>query len=312
MQYVAGTTLERVIEELSQAGRGRRERPATYWRPWTTSTEHTGAVDPAGLRDREALAGLRLHRGASAGSAARLAEALAHAHDRGVLHRDVKPANILLNRYGRPLLADFNIARDATRDGRAGPLGGTPGVHGPRAPRRLQLRAPGPVAVGRRSDVYSLGLVLFEMLTGRRPVADTSSLTTLAAIRRKVPPSPEGVPPVVAHVVARCLDPDPEQRPAVRRGPRRVAGWLWAVARSGAETAAGRAADPCSLTDVRCSWGFSCRCLPHLLGAAVGTCYATVCVAATLEDGLGQRSVLLLLLAYGGSSSRSPAGRRGG
>src|SRR5204862_6839196 len=81
------------------------------------------ALDPTALREREFLAGCDAVE-AVCWLGARLAEALAHAHGTGVLHRDVKPANVLVNRYGRPLLADFNVAA-ATRGDEEALLGGT-------------------------------------------------------------------------------------------------------------------------------------------------------------------------------------------
>src|SRR5262249_8683608 len=93
---------------------------------------------------------------------ARLADALAHAHDRGILHRDIKPANVLLTDDGQPMLLDFNLAADAAR---AGPrVGGTPAYMAPEQLRQVCGEAAG---VDARSDLFSLGVVLFEMLTGR-------------------------------------------------------------------------------------------------------------------------------------------------
>ena len=109
------------------------------------------------------------------GSAARLAEALDFAHRHGVLHRDIKPANILVNPYGRPMLADFNISSQ--------PVGSEPsgdemfgGTFAYMAPEHLDAFNPGdptgPDAVTARSDLYSLGLVLQQLLDGRMSFAD--------------------------------------------------------------------------------------------------------------------------------------------
>src|SRR5262249_33252891 len=103
---------------------------------------------------------------------ARMAEALEHAHDRGVLHRDIKPSNVLVTADGMPMLLDFNLAREAPRDG-SGPasdaLGGTLDYMSPEHLEELADGVPG--RVDARSDVYSLGVLLYEALMGVRPYA---------------------------------------------------------------------------------------------------------------------------------------------
>jgi serine/threonine protein kinase len=96
----------------------------------------------------------------------RLAEGLAHAHDRGILHLDLKPANILLTDEGQPMLLDFNLARDTkSADSPQDALvGGTLSYMAPEHLRAFRREA---VTVDERSDVYSLGLILYELLTGR-------------------------------------------------------------------------------------------------------------------------------------------------
>jgi hypothetical protein len=176
--------------------------------------------DLAALRDRDRLADMSFAQ-AVCWLGARLAEALAHAHSRGVLHRDIKPANILLNRYGRPLLSDFNLAESSRRGRGREHFGGTIRYM---APEHLDAftQGGGPVAVDERSDIYSLGVVLYELLTGRPflPITlagmQSQVLQTLAAQRRETAPSPRAVrdtiPVVVDRVIRRCLDPDPAQR----------------------------------------------------------------------------------------------------
>jgi serine/threonine protein kinase/tetratricopeptide (TPR) repeat protein len=154
----------------------------------------------------------------------RLAEALQHAHDRGVLHRDVKPSNILLSAEGQPLLLDFNVSG---RQGSEAPgilLGGTLAYA---APEHLQaLRTPTRelvARVDRRSDVYALGVVLFEMLAGVAPFEERESslVVPLPAARgtterAAAPPSVRGrrpdVPWSLDGIVRRCLEPDPARR----------------------------------------------------------------------------------------------------
>lgn len=111
-----------------------------------------------------------------------LARSLHLAHERGVLHRDIKPANIIIRDDGRPVLLDFGLARPL--DGQAGRLTrtglevGTPAYM---APERLDNRAP---TIDQRADVYSLGVTLFEMLSGQRPFAGDSHGRMVEAIRR--------------------------------------------------------------------------------------------------------------------------------
>jgi eukaryotic-like serine/threonine-protein kinase len=151
---------------------------------------------------------------------ARLAEALAHAHAQGVLHLDVKPANILVNRYGRPLLVDFNISSTTHQAANSDePVGGTLSYM---APEHLdaflgESRAP----VDARSDVYSLGIVLYEFFAGRRPFPSLKAgnladqVRKLAEQKRAGPPllpDEVGAPSSLQRVIARSLAPRPEDR----------------------------------------------------------------------------------------------------
>jgi serine/threonine protein kinase/formylglycine-generating enzyme required for sulfatase activity len=108
---------------------------------------------------------------ACADVAALLADALEHAHQNGVLHRDVKPHNVLIDPRGTPRLVDFGLARDAEASGitREGEIAGTPHYMSPEQARSQLER------IDRRTDVYSLGVVLYELLTLRRPFEGGSS-----------------------------------------------------------------------------------------------------------------------------------------
>src|SRR5262249_30733938 len=107
---------------------------------------------------------------------AQLAEGLHHAHQRGILHRDIKPSNILISAEGQPLLLDFNVSQDAGGDAAQAVLGGTVAYAAPEHLRALLLRTPEALGqVDRRSDIYALGLVLTEMLIGRRLFTQTGS-----------------------------------------------------------------------------------------------------------------------------------------
>ncbi|SIO46497.1 Serine/threonine protein kinase [Singulisphaera sp. GP187] len=154
----------------------------------------------------------------------RMAEALEHAHERGVLHRDVKPSNVLVTGDGMPMLLDFNLARETVSDdpdSAASTLGGTLDYM---APEHLEALADG---LGRhvdaRSDIYGLGVLLYESLMGERPFTtpkgarSAAELLLLAAEERRAgTPSlrsthPE-VPAAFEAVVRRCLAPDPDDR----------------------------------------------------------------------------------------------------
>ncbi len=155
---------------------------------------------------------------------ARLADALGHAHDRGILHRDIKPSNVLVTGDGLPMLLDFNLAGEswAARHG-TGPenLGGTLAYM---APEHLEAVARGEDdGVDHRSDLYSLGVLLFEALTGTRPFAMPSGASSVpealrrsAEDRRRPPPWLRGthpeVPAALERVIRRCLEPDPKDR----------------------------------------------------------------------------------------------------
>lgn len=217
MQYVPGVTLERIIAGLHALPAGERSGRAILDLIDEQATD-AATLDLGALRDREALAQMDLLE-ASCWMGARLAEALAYAHDRGVLHRDVKPANVLVNRYGRPLLADFNVA--VAGDAEQG-LGGTAAYM---APEHLDAFArsdfTAPAAVDARSDLWSLGAVVYELLTGRQPYPIGSTegpafqvFRNLSAQRHQPPPRVEGMdaPAALQRVFARCLAPRQEDR----------------------------------------------------------------------------------------------------
>lgn len=150
----------------------------------------------------------------------RLAEGLEHAHRRGVLHRDLKLANVLLRDDGEPMLLDFNLAgrRGAGDDRSAAVLGGTLPYMAAEQIRALRGE---PVVVDAPADVFSLGAMLYEMLTGERPFATTAgatdkdladALAARAAPPRSVSQANPQASPAVAAIVARCLAYDPAQR----------------------------------------------------------------------------------------------------
>lgn len=137
----------------------------------------------------------------------RLAGALAYAHAQGVVHRDVKPGNVLLGADGATKLADFGIARlvgDTVGHTRTGTTVGTPAYVSPEQARGER--------VGPASDVYSLGLVLLEALTGERAFTGTPIESALARLHRP-PAIPEDLPPGWRDLVAAMTATDPLDRP---------------------------------------------------------------------------------------------------
>src|SRR5262249_12214282 len=140
----------------------------------------TGAApdDPEAPTPRALLAGLPYLR-AAAWVVSRLADGLQHAHARGVLHRDVKPSNILLGADGQPMLLDFTLSHGKA-DGDDQPPGGTVAYMAPEPLRALALRDPALARrVDHRADVYALGMVLYELLTGRSPFDHGASYAPL-------------------------------------------------------------------------------------------------------------------------------------
>ena len=128
---------------------------------------------------------------------ARIAAALAYAHTRGVLHRDIKPANVLIAHDGSPKLADFNTSYSSKLEG-ATPAAFFGGSLAYMSPEQLEACNPAhqrlPDELDGRSDVYSLGVLLWELLTGARPFADhtvsgnwSQTLTAMVEQRREGP-----------------------------------------------------------------------------------------------------------------------------
>jgi len=149
--------------------------------------------------------------------AVQLAEALAHAHERGVLHRDLKTANVALTRDGRPKVLDFGlavllpakVAAAVTRTGATIETGeGLSGTVPYMAPEIL-----GGGAADERSDLWSLGVTLYEMAAGERPFRGQTQFQVAAAIlEQEPPPLPAHIPPALARVVLRLLEKDPHAR----------------------------------------------------------------------------------------------------
>src|SRR3954452_18380646 len=153
----------------------------------------------------------RLTADRSARYGAALADALAYVHERGLVHRDVKPANVLISEDGRVHLADFGIARlvDAAHETRTGDVLGTPAYF---APEQVAGETVGPAA-----DVYALGVVLYECVTGRRPFEGTAVEVALARVNRP-PEIPADLPADWRTLLTRMTVRDPVDRPSATQG----------------------------------------------------------------------------------------------
>ena len=132
--------------------------------------------------------------------ARKLCAGLAAAHAKGVLHRDLKPANIMIDGRGQVLIMDFGLAALADQVAGAEVRNGTPAYM---APEQLAGRE-----VSERSDIYALGLVLYEIFTGQRAfkTTDRSAIPSTSSVARDVDP-------LMERAIARCLEPEPAKRP---------------------------------------------------------------------------------------------------
>jgi len=143
-----------------------------------------------------------------------VAQAVHYAHSKGVVHRDLKPGNILVDQEGRPVVTDFGIAKivgKATSFTKEGVLVGTPAFMSP------EQAGESTEEVGPRSDVYALGAILYNMLAGRLPFDERTPLqTVLKVISAEMPPSLRGlrseVPVELEHVCMKCLRKQPGDR----------------------------------------------------------------------------------------------------
>lgn len=158
--------------------------------------------------------------------ALKVARALNHAHNKGVIHRDLKPGNIIVDEQGEPIVTDFGLAFDLERFGRRGPvIAGTPFYM---APEQLSGDR---ALIGPASDIYALGVVLYEMITARLPFEGTEFNELLHAISKREAPDPRefrpDIDPEIAAFCLKCLRKKPEERhSSAAEVAERLASWL--------------------------------------------------------------------------------------
>src|SRR5258708_8910560 len=144
-----------------------------------------------------------------------IAAALEAAHHAGVVHRDLKPQNIMVDKDSRVYVMDFGVARSLDTPGmtQTGTLMGTPEYMSPEQARGMKADA--------RSDLFSMGIIFYEMLSGASPFkADTAMATMFKRTQERAVPlaqAANGVPVVLSDIVAKCLEIDPEKRFASAR-----------------------------------------------------------------------------------------------
>lgn len=158
---------------------------------------------------------------------ATVAEAVECAHRFGVIHRDIKSTNVLLTDAGGPKLADFGVAHWAAVGGTLTTTGQVLGTANYMAPEQVRRD---PQAVGPATDVYGLGAVLYECLTGRPPFTGSGQLDLLARVETEIPPRPseltERIPAWLDEVCMRCLAKQPVDRyPTARQLANALVAW---------------------------------------------------------------------------------------
>ncbi|MFD4180616.1 serine/threonine-protein kinase [Rhodococcus sp. NPDC058514] len=226
MQYVPGGTLLAVLRRIRGSPREPRGGQVLL-DAIDEALEAKGEIRPTDSSVRAEVAALTWPE-TIAWLGRRLAEALDHARRHGVIHRDIKPANVLLTAEGVPKLTDFNISF-SDRVAGVSPVSYFGGSLAYMSPEQLAARHPQMAATAAdldtRSDLFALGVMLWELLTGRRPFRDAidadesdASLGTMLDLRRhRVDPQveaelPPDCPATLRRALLTCLEPDPRDR----------------------------------------------------------------------------------------------------
>jgi serine/threonine protein kinase len=223
MELIDGPSLDQVIRELRDRNRGagpeRGEKPE---QPPKAAAELVATIahgeDSASSSSSTAsltsssLSSDSHYFDTVARMMAEVADALGYAHKNGVIHRDIKPSNLLLSQEGRLSITDFGLARVLEQPGMtlSGEFVGTPAYMSP------EQVAVGRIALDHRTDIYSLGATLYELLTMQRPHQGDSREQVLAQIVQKEPKAPrridKRVPVDLETICLKCLEKDPDRR----------------------------------------------------------------------------------------------------
>lgn len=143
---------------------------------------------------------------------ATVAKAVTHAHQRGVLHRDLKPANILIDEAGQPLITDLGLAKTTGGDSeltKTGAVLGTPSYMSPEQAQNTE-------SVTTAADIYALGAIMYDLLTGQPPHKEATAFETVMSVRNSTPPTPRKLNSQVDSelelICLKCIERDPDDR----------------------------------------------------------------------------------------------------
>jgi serine/threonine protein kinase len=214
MEFVQGSPLEKVIERLK--GKPFETLDGETVRAAVVQEAHhpqaTSRVDSPSSPPPPSSLWRRGFVDTVVDLVARVADALEHAHRVGVIHRDVKPSNILVREDGTPVLTDFGLAREQGLPAMTatGEFAGTPYYVSPEQAMAQRVH------VDHRTDVYSLGVTLYELLARRRPFEGKTSQEVFRQIIAKEPPNPQRMNPRLASdlvtIVLKAIDKDADRR----------------------------------------------------------------------------------------------------
>jgi serine/threonine protein kinase len=224
MQYIAGSSLNEVIRGMPDL---EIERTGVFFITLLDRLlDETGEVAPVQSSNRDWIRKASWPQVVSR-IGSQLADALAYSHRKGVLHRDIKPANVLVDSHGNPKLADFNTSFSSKIAGTTAEtfFGGSLGYMSPEQIEACSIEFERtPDMLDPRSDVYSLGVVLFELLTGSRPFMPEEEVRSpLAQLKHSVSVRNAGLSPqekkslgsensLLTDAIQRCLAPKPGDR----------------------------------------------------------------------------------------------------